>query len=86
MRRLAVRLIGFYQQVLSPYWPSACRYSPSCSHYAQDAIEVHGLFKGALLAAKRLARCTPWGGEGYDPVPGIDAHTHEFDDYPASVR
>lgn len=86
MRGLAVRLIGFYQHALSPYWPGACRYSPTCSHYAQEAIETHGLLRGGWLAAKRLGRCQPWGGEGYDPVPGTDAHVHGSDEHPASAR
>ena len=46
MRRLVLRMISFYQHALSPYWPGACRYSPTCSHYAQEAIETHGLLRG----------------------------------------
>ena len=49
--------------------PSGCRYIPSCSEFAIEAIERHGAFRGGALAAKRLARCTPWGGHGVDPVP-----------------
>ncbi|MDE2836947.1 MAG: membrane protein insertion efficiency factor YidD [Chloroflexota bacterium] len=69
MRKAAMALITVYQRVLSPYWPSSCRYEPTCSHYAQEAIGVHGTLRGGWLALKRLARCAPWGGSGYDPVP-----------------
>ena len=69
MRRLAIGLISLYQRVLSPYWPAACRYTPTCSHYAQEAIERHGLPTGGWMALKRLSRCQPWGAGGHDPVP-----------------
>ncbi len=69
MGRFVIRLISLYQHVLSPYMPGACRYTPTCSHYAQDAIGRHGLVRGGWLATRRLARCHPWGGSGYDPVP-----------------
>lgn len=72
MRRLAIRAISLYQHTLSPVWPGTCRYSPSCSHYAQGAIERHGVLKGGWLSLHRLARCQPWGGSGYDPVPGSE--------------
>ena len=62
-------LIRFYQVAISPYTPASCRYSPTCSHYAIGALEVHGLFKGSWLAIKRISKCHPWGGNGYDPVP-----------------
>ena len=81
MRRLAIAAISMYQRVLSPYLPGTCRYTPTCSHYAQEAIERHGLFRGSWLTTKRLLRCHPWGGHGYDPVPadvGMSAsHEHE---------
>ncbi|MCH7655218.1 MAG: membrane protein insertion efficiency factor YidD [Chloroflexi bacterium] len=69
MGRFVIRLISAYQHALSPYMPGACRYAPTCSHYAQEAIERHGLLRGGWLAVVRLARCQPWGGSGYDPVP-----------------
>ncbi len=69
MRRLAVGLINWYQHALSPYMPGTCRYSPTCSHYAQEAIMKRGLVRGLWLTAQRLGRCHPWGGHGYDPVP-----------------
>ena len=77
MSKAAVALISVYQRVLSPYWPSSCRYQPTCSHYAQEAIVAHGTLKGGWLALKRLARCAPWGGGGYDPVPSKHANVNE---------
>ena len=68
-------LIRTYQLVLSPLLPPSCRYLPSCSEYAVEAIGRHGAVVGVGLAARRLARCHPWGGSGYDPVPeprGLD--------------
>lgn len=65
----ALAAIRLYQTAVSPYMPGLCRYSPSCSEYAYEAIAEHGFAKGAALAAKRLARCRPFGGRGYDPVP-----------------
>ncbi len=67
--RAALLAIRFYKQFVSPALPSACRYEPTCSAYAYTAVERHGLLRGGWLAAKRLARCQPWGGSGYDPVP-----------------
>jgi len=64
-----VLLIKGYQLFISPLLPSSCRYTPSCSHYAVQALQTHGLLKGGWLAAKRIASCNPWGGSGYDPVP-----------------
>lgn len=65
-----VVLIKFYQYVLSPYFGgSKCRYTPSCSQYTMHAIKKYGPIKGIFLGAKRLSRCHPGGGHGYDPVP-----------------
>ena len=61
--------IRAYQVSLSPLLPTSCRYEPSCSNYSHDAVNRYGVLKGALLGAKRLARCHPLGGKGYDPVP-----------------
>jgi len=67
---LAMRsLIRAYQLLLSPVLPPSCRYQPSCSHYAAAAIAQHGPWRGAVLSLRRLLRCHPWGGSGYDPVP-----------------
>lgn len=67
-------LIRAYQLLLSPLLPPSCRYEPSCSHYAAEAIAEHGSLRGSWLALRRLLRCHPWGGSGYDPVP--PAHPH----------
>ncbi|WP_315818752.1 membrane protein insertion efficiency factor YidD [Paraflavitalea speifideaquila] len=63
-------LIKFYQWVISPILgPNKCRFTPTCSYYAAEALKKHGPFKGLWLAIKRISRCHPWGGKGYDPVP-----------------
>ncbi|MDQ3534919.1 MAG: membrane protein insertion efficiency factor YidD [Bacteroidota bacterium] len=61
--------VVLYQYLLSPLFPSSCRYTPSCSEYTKEAILKHGVFKGTWLGLKRISRCNPWGGSGYDPVP-----------------
>jgi uncharacterized protein len=71
MAHLSLVLIRIYQRVLSPYWPATCRYTPTCSQYAHEAIQLHGFLRGSWLAVRRLARCQPWGGLGYDPVPEV---------------
>jgi hypothetical protein len=71
-----LRLLGYfllvpiwiYQKVLSPLFPSSCRFNPTCSVYAEQAIKTKGPFIGFWLAVKRIAKCHPWGGSGYDPV------------------
>jgi putative membrane protein insertion efficiency factor len=62
-------LIRLYQVTISPTLPKSCRYEPTCSRYAFEAIERHGALAGSWLALKRIARCQPFGGQGYDPVP-----------------
>ncbi len=66
---LLILPIRFYQKVISPLTPATCRFTPTCSHYAIEAIRKHGPFKGLALAVWRILRCNPWGGSGYDPVP-----------------
>lgn len=61
--------IRFYRKFISPLTPPTCRFTPTCSEYAIQAITKHGPFKGTWLAVKRVLRCHPWGGSGYDPVP-----------------
>ncbi len=61
--------IRLYQRCISPYMPPACRFTPTCSEYAIQAIRKHGPVKGTGLAIWRILRCNPWGGSGYDPVP-----------------
>ena len=62
-------LVRFYQLGVSPYLPMSCRYHPSCSAYARQALLRHGSLAGSWLALRRIARCHPWGGHGHDPVP-----------------
>lgn len=73
LRKLAAApfllLIKFYKVCISPYLMPACRFTPTCSVYAMEAIKKYGIFKGGYLAARRILRCHPWGGSGYDPVP-----------------
>lgn len=69
MKYIFVFLIKIYQWCISPWLPDSCRFSPTCSSYAIQALMEHGLFKGLFLAIKRILRCNPWGGSGNDPVP-----------------
>lgn len=71
LARILIALVRFYQLVISPWFPGSCRYHPTCSAYAIEAIRRHGSFRGSLLAARRVAGCHPWGGYGYDPVPPV---------------
>ena len=64
-----IALIKIYQWVISPWIGPKCRFTPSCSQYSVEALKRHGLFKGIWLSIKRISRCHPWGGHGYDPVP-----------------
>ncbi|NQV47192.1 MAG: membrane protein insertion efficiency factor YidD [Rhodospirillaceae bacterium] len=63
-----------YQLFISPILPGSCRFYPSCSNYALDAITTHGTIRGSWLAVCRIARCHPWGTSGFDPVPGSSLH------------
>ena len=69
MKRVLLWLLRFYKREISPLLPNACKYTPTCSEYAMEAIEVHGVMKGSLLALWRLLRCNPFARGGYDPVP-----------------
>jgi putative membrane protein insertion efficiency factor len=69
MKFIALILVRFYQKILSPLLPPSCRFVPSCSQYAVEAISHFGFFKGGWLAATRIARCHPLNPGGYDPVP-----------------
>ena len=71
--KLLIALIRAYQLVLSPLVGGACRFQPSCSAYALEAVERHGAWRGSLLAARRLAKCHPFGASGFDPVPDSPA-------------
>lgn len=72
MRFLLIQVIRAYRLLISPLTVPTCRYSPTCSSYAIEALEKHGLLKGSLLSIKRIARCHPLGGSGYDPVPDAE--------------
>ena len=74
-RRALIGIVRFYQVAISPWTPPSCRYTPTCSAYAIEALETHGAMRGGWLALKRIGRCHPWGGHGFDPVPA--SRTHE---------
>ncbi len=69
LSRLLLLPIYFYRSCISPLFPPTCRYTPTCSQYAIEAIKKHGAIKGLWLTIKRVCHCHPWGGSGYDPVP-----------------
>jgi len=62
-------LIKIYQLLISPLLPPSCRFTPTCSHYSLEALKKYGIFKGGWLSFRRIIKCHPWGGSGYDPVP-----------------
>ena len=64
-----IQLVRLYRLAISPWLGANCRFDPTCSSYAIEALQVHGIFKGTWLAIRRIGRCHPWGGSGYDPVP-----------------
>jgi len=68
MKKFLIKIIKLYQRIPGK-WHNTCRYIPTCSNYMIEAIEVHGCIKGLYLGLKRILRCNPWGGHGYDPVP-----------------
>lgn len=69
MKKILIVLVRFYQAAISPFFPASCRYQPTCSHYMIEAIQVWGPIKGLWLGIKRISKCHPWGGSGFDPVP-----------------
>lgn len=73
LRAVALAPVYLYRYTLSPFFAGSCRYGPSCSAYAVEAVETHGVLRGGVLALRRIARCHPWGGSGYDPVPPLSA-------------
>lgn len=82
LRLLLLTLIQSYRLLLSPMLPPSCRYTPTCSAYGLKAVRRHGALYGGWLTLRRILRCHPWGGQGYDPVPGDDTadpcrHTHQ---------
>lgn len=70
LSRPLIGLVRLYRVAISPWLGMNCRFQPTCSEYALEALRVHGAFKGTWLAARRIGRCHPWGSSGYDPVPG----------------
>lgn len=68
MKQIVIFIVRAYRLILSPYLPPSCRYRPTCSLYAEEALSKYGLFKGGMLALKRISQCHPWGGHGYDPL------------------
>ena len=72
MKPVLLAGLRFYQLVLSPWVGNQCRFYPTCSEYARQAVETHGSLRGSALAAKRLCKCHPWHPGGFDPVPGRD--------------
>lgn len=74
------KLVWCYQKLISPLLGARCRFEPSCSAYADAALKQHGAFRGGWLTLRRLARCHPWGGSGYDPVPGSGEAEHRDDE------
>lgn len=69
MKYLLLKFVRFYQVAISPMLPPRCRYTPTCSQYAVEALQKHGACKGSMLTLRRVCRCHPFGGSGYDPVP-----------------
>jgi uncharacterized protein len=93
LRSFLLGLIRFYQRGISPFTLPSCRYVPTCSQYAVEAIERHGALRGGWLAARRIGRCHPFGGKGHDPVPAVRGaatpddpqHDEPADDRPGSA-
>jgi putative membrane protein insertion efficiency factor len=75
MKFLLIGLLRAYRFAISPLYGQVCRYHPTCSAYALEAVEVHGALRGSWLAMRRVLRCHPWALGGYDPVPGTHTHT-----------
>jgi uncharacterized protein len=69
MKAVLIALIKGYRLLLSPWWGRQCRFTPTCSEFAEEAIERHGALRGTWLAMRRISRCHPWHAGGYDPVP-----------------
>ena len=74
INKTIIRIIKFYQRYLSPVLGQNCRFHPTCSQYALEALKVHGTYRGSILAVKRTIKCHPWGGSGIDNVPGESKH------------
>ena len=78
MKYIVLLFIRFYQHAVSPHFPPSCRYYPSCSAYAYDAVNKYGFFRGCAMAIKRIIRCHPFSRGGYDPVPDLQMKLNNF--------
>ena len=76
IKKILISLIRLYQLIISPMLPPSCRFTPTCSQYAIDAIEIHGFLRGTYLACRRVLRCHPLNRGGYDPVKTAPCHKH----------
>jgi uncharacterized protein len=85
MARFLLMLIAFYRRAISPFTPPSCRFMPTCSAYAEEAVRRYGAARGGWLALRRLVRCHPFGSSGYDPVPDLGGR-HDTDDNDISVN
>jgi uncharacterized protein len=85
MARLLLMLIAFYRKAISPYTPPSCRFMPTCSAYAEEAVRRYGAARGGWMALRRLSRCHPFGSSGYDPVPDLEGR-RDRDDKDRSVN
>ena len=74
VKKVFIKIIKIYQKTISPLLGQNCRYHPTCSQYAIEALTLHGLFYGSFLAIKRIIKCNPWGGSGIDNVPNGERH------------
>jgi len=79
MRKILIGIIRIYQYAISPYLPPHCRYTPTCSAYAVEAITEFGILRGSWMAMKRIGRCHPWHEGGYDPLPEKEHKSHKSD-------
>lgn len=82
MARFLLSVIRFYRRSISPALPPSCRFMPTCSAYAEEAIRRHGARRGGGLALRRILRCHPFGSSGYDPVPDVDREDNSRDENP----
>jgi putative membrane protein insertion efficiency factor len=69
LKLLIINIIKIYQRFISPFFPSSCKFSPSCSRYGIEAINKYGAIRGSFLTVKRVLKCNPWNNGGYDPIP-----------------
>jgi putative membrane protein insertion efficiency factor len=85
MQKLLIILVKSYRLILSPWLGSSCRFTPTCSAYSLEALEIHGAAKGSYLTVRRLSRCHPWCAGGHDPVPKPQSATNPISSTPPSI-